>query len=86
MGQSSPSPSALCPLQALQPGAETVHLVGKLLNATILLGSVCLTTVEKFPEGNMPDDEYFVILCVVLVGALHMVGFQALFDGFGQIL
>ena len=33
----------------------------------------------------MPDEEDFVILGIVLVGALHMAGFQAVFDGFGQI-
>ena len=86
MGQPFPSASTLCPLQVLQPGAEAVHLVGELLNATVLLSPVCLTTVKKFPGGNMPDEEYFVIPRVVLVGALHMAGFQAFFDGSGQIL
>ena len=81
----APSSSALGPLQVLQPSAKTVHLVGELLNSTILLSAVCLTTVEKFPRRNMPDEEDFVILGIVLVGALHMAGFQAVFDGFGQI-
>ena len=71
----APSSSALGPLQVLQPSAKTVHLVGELLNATILLSPVCLTTVEKFPRRNMPDEEDFVILGIVLVGALHMAGF-----------
>ena len=79
------SSSALGPLQVLQPSAQTVHLVGELLNPTILLSPVCLTTVEKFPRRNMPDEKDFVILGIVLVGALHMAGFQAVFDGFGQI-
>ncbi len=81
----APSSSALGPLQVLQPSAKTVHLVGELLNSTILLSPVCLTTVEKFPRRNMPDEEDFVILGIVLVGALHMAGFQAVFYGFGQI-
>ena len=67
MRQPLPSLRALGPLQVLQPGTETVHLVGELLNTTILLSSVCLTTVEKFPEGNMPDEEdYFAIVTVGL--------------------
>ena len=33
----------------------------------------------------MPDEEYFVILRVVLVGALHMAGFQSFFNSSGQI-
>ena len=82
----APSSSALGPLQVLQSSAKTVHFVGELLNSTILLSPVCLTTVEKFPRRNMPDEEDFVILGIVLVGALHMAGFQAVFDGFGQIL
>ena len=64
-GQVFPSASTLCTLQVLQPGAETGHLVGELSNATVLLSSVCLTTVKKFPGGNMPDEEHFVIPRVV---------------------
>ena len=52
MGQVFPSASTLCTLQVLQPGAETVHLVGELSNATVLLSSVCLTTVKKIPRGK----------------------------------
>ena len=69
-GQPFCSASALRPFQVFQPGAKSVHLIRKLLNSTILLGSVCLAAVKKIPGGNVPDEK---TPCSPFVSSLAML-------------